>query len=155
MDGAGASGQNHSPVEITRQPRLVAAVLAAVVGLALALAVAGCGGGGSATVYTAEATKSCLQQDGVEIVPVDEASDFVAASALAGSLGARLALNRVTIAFGRDDAEGVLIEKAYAQYGSKDVPIAEVLERKGNAVLLWAGAPTTQDGEAVRSCLAG
>lgn len=153
MDGAGTSGQNHPQVGTSRQRTLLAAVLAAVV--ALALAVAGCGGGGGTKVFTASATKECLQKQGVQIVAVDEANDFVAASALAGSLGAKLSLNRVTIAFGRDDAEGTLIEDAYAKYGSKDVPIDRVLERKGNAVLLWAGAPTDQDAKVVRACLAG
>jgi hypothetical protein len=151
VDGARATGQNQRPVGITRQRTLVAAALAGA--LALALAMAGCGGGGTAKAYTVAATKACLEKGGIAIVPVDEANDFVAASALAGALGAKLALNRVTIAFGRDAAEGELIEKAYAQYGSKDVPIDQVLERKDNAVLLWAGAPTGQDAKAVRSCL--
>lgn len=152
MDGAGATGHNQFPVGISRQRTLVAAALAAVA----ALVVAGCGGGGggsSAEAYTVDGTKACLVDEGVSIVAVDEAADFVAASALAGSLGAKLALNRVTIAFGRSEAEGLQIEKAYAEYGSKDVPIDQVLERKRNAVLLWAGVPTEQDAKAVRSCL--
>ena len=138
----------------TRSVRTGRARLAA--GLALAavalLALAGCGGG-SGTAFTADSTKACLEKAGVQIVPVDTANDFVASSALAGTLGAKLALNRVTISFGRDDAEGQLIEAAYAKYGSKDVPIDQVLQRDGNAVLLWAGQPTKQDDDVVRSCL--
>lgn len=132
--------------------RLVAG--AAVVAIA-ALAVAGCGGGGSGGAYAVAQTKACLVKAGVRIVPVTEATDFVAASALAGAIGAKLALNHVTISFGRDDVEGALIQKAYAKYGSKDVPIDQVLERRRNAVLLWAGAPTPQDAEVVRKCLKG
>lgn len=120
---------------------------------AAALAAAGCGGSGGGKTYSASATRACLEKAGVKIVPVDAANDFVASSALAGTVGAKLALNRVTISFGRDDAEGQLIQAAYAKYGSKDVPIDQVLERKDNAVLLWAGQPTKQDGDVVRSCL--
>lgn len=122
--------------------------------VAVAVLVAGCGGGGT-KAFTAEKTKACLEKQGVAIVPVDEANDFVATSALAGSLGAKLALNRVTISFGRDTAEGVVIAQAYAKYGSANVAIDQVLSRHGNAVLLWAGAPTVQDSKVVVGCLKG
>lgn len=119
---------------------------------AVALALAGCGGGGS-KVYSALATKSCLEKAGAKIVPATEANDFVASSALGGSVGAKLASNGVTISFGRDNAEGNLIQKAYAKYGNKDVPIDQVLQRQRNAVLLWAGVPTPQDRDVVLKCL--
>ena len=114
--------------------------------------LAGCGGS-TAKVYTAAATQACLERAGLKIVPVDEKIDVVAESALGGSLGAEIGPNRVTISFGRSDAEGAVIERAYTKYGSRDVPIDQVLQRKRNAVLLWAGAPAPQDADAVRSCL--
>ena len=129
--------------------RLVAAAAAAGVGVVL---LAGCGGS-TATVYTASATQSCLEQAGLEIVPVDKATDIVADNALGGSLAAKVGPNHVTISFGRSEGEAGVIERAYAKYGSRDVPIDQVLQRKGNAVLLWAGAPTPQAAAAVRGCL--
>ena len=129
--------------------RLVAALVAVVAGAVL---VAGCGGS-SAKVYAAAPTKACLKQAGATIVAVDETIDVVAESALGGSVGAKVGENRVTIAFGRSDAEGSVLAGAYEKYGSRDVPIDQVLQRRGNAVLLWAGPPSPQDTDAVRSCL--
>ena len=116
--------------------------------------LAGCGGS-SAKVYTVAKTRGCLEQAGIAIVAVDQTTDVVAESALGGSLGARIGQNRVTIAFGRSDAEGSVLAGAYKKYGSRDVPIDQVLQRKGNAVLLWAGAPSPRDADAVSSCLKG
>jgi len=130
--------------------RLVAG--SAVIAFA-ALALAGCGGVGGTKPYTPSATEACLKETGLKIVPVDVAIDFVASSALGGALAAKLALNSVTISFGRDAVEGSLIQKAYAKYGSKSVPIDQVLELRRNAVLLWAGAPSKQDAAVVRGCL--
>ena len=165
MDGDGRSGQNRRAVatlsssiglrsSFGRGNRLRRTVAGALVAGAAALLIAGCGGGGT-KAYSAAATKACLEKAGVRIVAVDEKTDIVAASALAGAVGAKLALNRVTISFGRSDAEGALLQKAYAKYGSKDVPIDQVLERRRNAVLLWAGAPSAQDSDVVRACLKG
>ena len=131
--------------------RLGAALAAVAVGAVL---LAGCGGS-AAKVYTVAATKACLVQAGARIVAVDRTNDFVAENALGGSLGARVGENRVTISFGRSAAEGSVIAGAYRKYGSRDVPIDEVLQLKGNAVLLWAGAPSPQDTDAVRTCLKG
>ena len=155
MDAARPSGQN--PVAVPTTLLRSRGVAAAAAAAAVALLAAGCGGGGGGAkaAYSADGTKACLEKAGVSIVAVDESSDLVAASALGGAVAAQLAQNRVTIAFGRDDAEGQVIEKAYTQYGSNDVPIDQVLQRKRNAVLLWAGAPTVQDADAVRSCLKG
>ena len=130
--------------------RLVAG--SAVIAFA-ALALAGCGGVGGTKPYTQAATRACLKETGVKLVPVDTAADFVGSSALGGALAAKLALNSVTISFGRNAAEGSLIQQAYAKYGSNDVPIDQVLELRRNAVLLWAGAPSKQDAAVVRSCL--
>ncbi len=132
--------------------RLRAVAGGAAVAAAAVLVVAGCGGG-SEKAYSAEATEACLERAGLTIIPVDGSTDVVASSALGGSVSARLSLNKVTIAFGRSAAEGTVIEKAYATYGSQDIPIDQVLERRRNAVLLWAGVPTLQDGKVVRECL--
>ena len=131
--------------------RLGAALAAVAAGAVL---LAGCGGS-SATVYTVAATQACLKKAGATIVAVDETTDLVAESALGGSLGAKIGQNRVTIAFGRSDAEGTVLAGAYKKYGSRDVPIDQVLQRKGNAVLLWAGPPSPQDTDAVATCLKG
>ncbi len=156
MDAARFTGHNRWAVSFSElstarnvRARFVAAAAAAGVGVVL---LAGCGGS-TAKVYPAAATQACLEQAGRKIVPVDKKIDIVAENALGGSLGAEIGPNQVTISFGRSDAEGAVIERAYTKYGSRDVPIDQVLQRKGNAVLLWAGAPAPQDADAVRSCL--
>ena len=158
MDAAPFTGHNRPAVFFLApssahsvRARLVAALVAVI---AAAVLLAGCGGS-AATVYTLAATKGCLEQAGATIVAVDKKIDVVAESALGGSLGARIGPNRVTIAFGRSDAEGSLLAGAYEKYGSRDVPIDQVLQRKGNVVLLWAGPPSPQDADAVRTCLKG
>lgn len=158
MDAELFSGHNRSAVSVSAyfsayagRVRLVAALAAAGAGAVL---LAGCGGS-AATVYTVVATKACLKKAGIAIVAVDEKIDIVAENALGGSLGAKVGQNRVTISFGRSDAEGSVIAGAYKKYGSRDVPINQVLQQKRNAVLLWAGAPSPQDADAVRSCLKG
>ena len=158
MDAAPFSGHNRSAVSFSAsfpahagRVRLVAALAAVAAGAVL---LAGCGGS-AATVYTVAATRACLKQAGIAIVAVDEKIDVVAENALGGSLGAKIGQNRVTISFGRSDAEGSVIAGAYKQYGSRDVPIDQVLQQKRNAVLLWAGAPSPQDADAVRTCLNG
>ncbi len=158
LDAGPSGGHNRGAVTVpallsaqAARARLVAALVAVAAGAVL---VAGCGGS-SAKVYEAAATQACLEQAGATIVAVDESIDIVAESALGGSLGAKIGENRVTIAFGRSDAEGSVLESAYKQYGSRDVPIDQVLQRRGNAVLLWAGPPSPQDTDAVRSCLKG
>lgn len=131
--------------------RLVAALVAVGAGVAL---LVGCGGS-SAKVSTVAATKACLVKAGIPIVAVDEVNDLVAESALGGTLGAKVGENRVTIAFGRSAAEGSVLANAYEKYGSRDVAIDQMLQREGNAVLLWAGPPSPRDADAVRSCLKG
>ena len=158
MDAATSGGHNRLAVSFSpfssahaARARLGAALAAVAAGAVL---LAGCGGS-SATVYTVAATQACLKKAGATIVAVDETTDLVAESALGGSLGAKIGQNRVTIAFGRSDAEGTVLAGAYKKYGSRDVPIDQVLQRKGNAVLLWAGPPSPQDTDAVATCLKG
>jgi hypothetical protein len=119
---------------------------------ALAIVLGGCGGG-PAKAYTVAATKACLEKAGARIEDAGGDTDFVASAALGGALGAKLAMNHVTIAFGRDAAEAGLLLKAYRKYGNKAVVIDQVLEQQRNAVLLWAGAPTPQDADVVHRCL--
>ena len=158
MDAAPSGGHNRLAVSFPAPSPAYAARARLVVALAAltaaALLLVGCGGS-TAKVYTAAATRACLVRSGAAIVAVNEKIDVVAESALGGSLGARIGQNRVTIAFGRSDAEGTVLAGAYKKYGSRDVPIDQVLQRKGNAVLLWAGPPSPQDTDAVATCLKG
>lgn len=120
------------------------------VGIGVAV-LAGCGSS-PAKPYALGPTKTCLARAGAKILPVT-ARDIVASSALDGAFTAKLAMNKVTLSFSRDESGASLIQSAYTKYGSRDVPIDQVLDRRNNVVLLWAGAPTSQDAAVVQGCL--
>jgi hypothetical protein len=124
-------------------PRL-AAVLAVTVLLA-----AGCGG---TTTYSAAATRSCLEQAGVDVrgVPRD---DFVASTAEGGAFAAHFRDNRVTISFGLDRKGAERIVRAYQRFRGKNIGLEDVLHPRQNAVMLWALHPADANLQTIEACL--
>ncbi len=122
----------------------LAAALAAAVVLA-----AGCGG---TTTYTADATRACLEGDGVKVAPVP-ASDLIATTAEGGSVAARFPDNEVTVSFGvdRDGAEQIV--RRYQRFRGKNIGLEDVLHAKGNAVMLWALHPLDSYVATIEGCL--
>ena len=127
------------------RPRLLAALL----GLSL-LVVAGCGGG--TKVYTADATRACLQKAGVDVVPVPK-DDFIASSAEGGAFTARFRDNKVTISFGLDRAGAGRIVHAYDHFKGSNIGLEDVLRPKHNAVMLWALHPPDAYLTTIEDCL--
>ena len=127
------------------RPRLLAVSL----GLSL-LVVAGCGGG--TKVYTADATRSCLQKAGVDVVPVPK-DDFIASSAEGGAFTARFRDNKVTISFGLDRKGAEHIVRGYQRFRGKNIGLEDVLRPKGNAVMLWALHPPDAYVSTIEGCL--
>jgi hypothetical protein len=112
--------------------------------------LAGCG---STTLYKADKTRSCLTSEDATIqVP---AGDFVATAATGGAFVARLSDNHVTIVFGQKETEASDIAAAYQHFAASNVRanIQDVLERYGNAVLLWHLHPNSADLALVTGCL--
>ncbi len=130
-------------------PRVLAALAA--------LVVAGCGGGGDddgaedETLYRLGPTRACLQRADLRVTT--RGLDFVASTALGGSVRTKLRGNQVTLAFGRTTDDAIAIERAYRRFAGKGVPLNRVLARDRNVVLLWAEPPTAGHDRRVRDCL--
>lgn len=123
-----------------------------LVALAAVLVLAGCGGGDDDDEpYRLAATRQCLERANLRVTT--RGLDFVARTALAGSIRARLATNRVTLAFGRTEDDAVAIERAYRRFAGRGVPLDRVLARDRNVVLLWGEPPSAREDERIRGCL--
>jgi hypothetical protein len=125
-------------------PLRLAAVLAVTVLLA-----AGCGG---TKTYSAAATRSCLQQAGVDVrsVPRD---DFVASTAEGGAFTAYFRDNKVTISFGLDRKGAESIVRGYQHFRGENIGLEDVLRPKQNAVMLWALHPADAYLQTIEACL--
>lgn len=125
-------------------------------GLAAAAVAGGCGGGQTAEPerYALGPSRACLQENGMRVSTTG--LDLVASTALGGAMRVRLATdNFVDVSFGEDDDEAGRIERAYRRFAGKSIPIDDVLERTKNVVLVWNGAPTAEERDALVGCLRG
>jgi hypothetical protein len=120
--------------------------LIAVFGVVL---LAGCGG---SSLYTVAKTQSCLASEDAHI---GGKLDFVASTATGGAFVATLSDNSVTIVFGAKQKDAADIATAYQRFALPNVRnnIQDVLERYGNAVLLWHLHPASADLALVTGCL--
>ena len=124
--------------------------------LLVVLVIAGCGGG-SSKPYTAKATAPCLREKGFTGVTSASAKiGFIAAVAANGGLQARSpAGNTLTIAFGDSSDSAAGIERAYrrAAPASLRPHMSDIMDAKGNAVLVWTVSPGQQELTDAESCL--
>jgi hypothetical protein len=123
----------------------------------LVLVLAGCGGG-SSKPYTAGGTKACLVQKGFTGVTTNpDKVGFIAAFAANGGLQAKSKSGNVlTIAF-TDSADSVAgTEKAYRRNAPPSLRphIGDIMEARGNAVLVWTVSPSSQELSDAEGCLA-
>lgn len=115
--------------------------------MAVAGVAAGCGG---TPHYTLEKTSACLRERGLTVRP--PRNDFIASSAPAGSVNARLRRNQVTIAFGDDGEGGARLAAAYRRFRGQNVGESGIEERQ-NAALVWGVSPEPADRDLVHGCL--
>ncbi len=125
-------------------PRRLAAILAGTVLLA-----AGCGG---TTTYSEAATRTCLKDAGVRVVPVPN-NDFVASAAEGGGFTARFKDDKVTVSFGLDRKGAERIVRGYQRFRGKNIGLEDVLRPKQNAVMLWALHPPEAYLQTIEACL--
>ena len=118
----------------------------------LALAVAACGGGGT-TLYTKDATSSCLVGHGLSPHPADD--DFVASSATGGAFRVDVMGNRVTVSFGETADDARNLDEAYRRFHASNVGIDDILRDQQNAVMLWRNHPLDSQLAAITGCLKG
>jgi hypothetical protein len=123
--------------------------LGVVLVMSVALTAA-CGGG--STTYTVDATRACLKEEGVRIVPVP-GRDLVASAADGGSFLARFRNNTVTVSFGvdRDGAERIV--RAYQRFHGANIGLEDVLKPKQNVVMLWEFHPQDAYVATIEGCL--
>jgi hypothetical protein len=124
--------------------------------LVVVVVLAGCGGGSNAP-YTAKATTACLVKKGFTGVTTDAAKiGFIAAFAANGGLQARSpAGNELTIAFVESSDAVADTERAYRRAAPKSLRphMSDIMESKGNAVLVWTVSPSQQELSDAESCL--
>lgn len=113
------------------------------------LLAAGCGG---TTTYSEAATRACLKQAGVKVVPVPN-DDFVASAAEGGGFTARFKDDKVTVSFGLDRKGAERIVRGYQRFRGKNIGLEDVLRPKQNAVLLWALHPPEAYVQTIEACL--
>jgi hypothetical protein len=120
-----------------------------LVGVVTVLLAAGCGGKSS---YSVAKSRACLAAENAQI---GGRLDFVATTATGGAFIAHLSDNWVTVAFGAKEPDALDIALAYQRFALPNVRdnIQDVLERYGNAVLLWHKHPNNADLGLITGCL--
>ena len=121
--------------------------------LVLAFVAASCGGGGERE-YGRDRTMFCLRDAGAQTSFEDEDLDYIAQEAGRGALRARLADQEVTISFERSSSDAERTAAAYRTFlETGGATAADVLERRGNAVVVWEKTPSDAEQRAVDDCL--
>ena len=121
--------------------------------VAAGILLAGCGGDAEPDHYTLEATKACLDDEGVRTSAND--LDFVASTALGGAVVAHPGGNRVVLAFGDTPASAARTVRAYRTFAGRRIPLQDLLFQERNTVLLWEEPPTPEQAKTIRDCLDG
>jgi hypothetical protein len=134
---------------VRRLPRLAAALLV--------LVLAACGGGGSKP-YTAQGTAACLTKQGFTGVTTSpDKIGFIAAFAANGGILAKSPSgNTLTIAFADSDQGAASTQEAFRKHAPPSLRphMADIMQSKHNAVLVWTVTPSSQDLAAAEGCLA-
>lgn len=119
----------------------------------VAALVAGCGGGGGGGHYSASATQSCLEGQGLNVSRED--ADYIALDAAEGGYFVTVGGTGVDVSFERSADDARRTQAGYRLFaGALDAPVKDVLFRKGNVVLAWEDRPTDQERQSVEDCLA-
>ncbi|HYA09868.1 MAG TPA: hypothetical protein VEG24_09745 [Gaiellaceae bacterium] len=130
--------------------------LALLVLAGLALVATGCGARSSAP-YTATGTAKCLTSKGFTDVTTNPVKvGFIAGFADNGGLLATApGGNVLTIAFAGDTAGAAQTETAFRAHATPFYKrhMADIMESKRNAVLVWTTAPTQQQINDAMGCL--
>jgi hypothetical protein len=117
------------------------------VALAAVVVAAGCGGG--SPTYAVGPTQVCLRHHFVQVSRASRDLRYFWQSAPEGALNAKDGGNPVVIDFEQTAADADRTKSAY----EAGVSGATVLEKHGNAVVIWRHAPTSAQRAAVKDCL--
>jgi hypothetical protein len=120
--------------------------------LAAVALLAGCGGDDEPDLYALEPTRECLAD--ADVAVSENADDFVASTALGGSLRAEFPSdNIVVLSFGESLEDAARIEAAYRNFAPPDAPLDALLGRFRNVTMIWSFAPGQVELKAVSDCL--
>jgi len=123
--------------------------------LVLVLVLAACGGG--TKPYTASASAPCFTKAGFTGVTTSASKvGFIAGFSSHGGLQARSASGNVlTVAFTDDTGAVAGTERAYRKAAPARLRphMSDIMESKGNAVLVWTVSPSQQELSDAESCL--
>jgi hypothetical protein len=140
-----------------------------VLGVLVAAACAGCGGGDDADTYALADSADCFRERGGRVVSTADAADStaddratraalrVAAKDADGALSVPAAGGRATIVFARDEEAADVVaarnRRVLRDGGVLPETAQRLVERRGNAVVLWPDPPTVEDVDALADCL--
>ena len=135
----------------------VGVLIVAALAVILALGSFSSSGTGPTTVAAPQVEPSaklrsvgvCLQSEG-SLVSTD-GLDFVAQTALGGAIKATVQDNVVTISDGGTPRGGIAIAEGYHRL-AKDLPLVQLLRRRGRFVLLWQHPPRPLQSRIVARC---
>jgi len=118
--------------------------------------LAGCGGG-SSKPYTAQGSEACFTKNGFTGVTTSATKvGFIAGFSANGGLQARSPKgNVVTIAFTAGPGAVAGTEKAYRKAAPPSLRphMSDIMESKGNAILVWTVSPSPQELSGAENCL--
>jgi hypothetical protein len=123
--------------------------------LAVIVLLTACGGGGDDgnELYALGPTRACLVDRGVEVS--DNKDDFVASTALGGSLRAEFASdNIVVLSFGESLEDAARVAAAYERFAPERIALENVLGRFRNVTMIWSFNPGQEELMTVSDCLA-
>ena len=103
--------------------------------------------------YRLEPTRACLQEKQFAIRT--RGLDFVASTALAGAFRAAFDTNEVTVVFGNTATDAERTERAYRNFAPRRLNLGDLLVRRKNVVLVFAGKPSAEQLESITACLEG
>jgi hypothetical protein len=106
--------------------------------------------------FTVDATRKCLKTAGLRVSTDPKDLGFITATAPAGGLRAYLVDNSLTIAYADDEQGAIQIASAFRRVlktARERKRLNSLLDRTGNAVVVWISEPRLQDIALIRGCL--
>jgi hypothetical protein len=106
--------------------------------------------------FTADATRKCLKSAGLGVSTNPKDLGGITAAAPAGGLRVYLVNNSLTIAYADDEQGAIQIANGFRRVATtphERKRLNSLLERTGNAVVVWISEPRLQDVELIRGCL--
>lgn len=117
-----------------------------------AVVTASCGGGGGG--YTLAATTACIDEAPRMSVHEGAELDYVIEDAPAGAAEVGVDGTTAEIAFGNSSADAARMKRQVEILaGAFAVPVEDLLERRGNTLIVWDSTPTEDQRRRLRDCI--